>query len=191
MVDNCHTSQAFADQRAAWYDHPLIILPCVICLSRFYFPLFATLFQSLRFDFQKRLSGQFRQDSAIRNNGISDQNEDWFPRCFQNSLLLLFWSETQVYVSFNEIGLIGLIFFALVFGSQYYHVLFIISLYIVKSENVKKSCFTRKSWKNVLCLPGGLKTKTIKKSSTYLFIIRLRLWIWTQQNINKHGGSCK
>lgn len=143
-VDNCHTSQAFADQRAAWYDHPLITLPCVICLNRFYFPLFATLIQILRFDFQKRLSGRFRQDSEIRNIGISDQNGDWFPRCFPNNLLLSFWSETQVCVSFNEIGLI---FFALVLGSQYYHVLFIISLYIVISEKVKNSCFTRKSWK--------------------------------------------
>lgn len=69
-----------------------------------------------------------------------------------------------VYVSTKSV----LYFFALVFGSQYYHVLFIISLYIVISEKVKNSCFTRKSWKNVLCLPGGLKTKTIKKSSTCL-----------------------
>lgn len=164
-VDNCHTSQAFADKRAAWYDHPLITLPCVICLNRFYFPLFATLIQILRFDFQKRLSGRFRQNSAIRNIGTSDQNGDWFPRCFQNSLLLLFWSETQVCVSFNEIGFIffcASFWFTILSRTIYYFF-----IHSNKWES-KKQLFYQEKLENVLYLPGGLKTKTIKKSSTCL-----------------------
>lgn len=137
----------------------------VICRNRFYFPLFATLIQILRSAFQKRLSGQFRQDSAIRNINVSDQNGDWFPRCFQNRLLLLFWSETQVCVSFNEIGLIFLcasFWFTILSRTIYYFF-----IHSNKWES-KKQLFYQKKLEKCFMFTWWFENKNYKTSSTCL-----------------------